>query len=107
MAAQLLVNNDNNVLLQGYQLASTGTVVTDAEASFTVYLDEDLTRPASGLSGVTMSFVTGTSGNYVGLIPGTAALTPGASYWIVVTFANYNDQFVASFEAAVRTGANG
>jgi hypothetical protein len=54
-----------------------------------------------------MSFVTGSSGNYVGLIPGSAALTPGATYWIVVSFSNYRDQFVASFEAAVRTGSNG
>jgi hypothetical protein len=107
MAAQLLVNNDNNVLLQGYQLAATGTIVTDAEASFTVFLDEELTRAASSLSNVAMSFVTGSSGNYVGLIPGSAALTPGATYWIVVSFSNYRDQFVASFEAAVRTGSNG
>ena len=108
--ATLFVGNDNDVYLQGYILASTSKAVTDARPSFTVYYNigpesSPLQGPAiSGLTGVTMSFVTATNGDYRGLIPGTANLTVGSLYFIIVTFANYSDTFSGWFEAISRTG---
>ena len=100
--ATLYVSNDNNVLLQGYILASTSAPVTDALPSFTVYYENGLT-PIPALANVTMSYVAGSNGNYCGLIPGTANLTVGSSYYIVVSFSNYNDQFSGWFTATTRT----
>jgi len=114
MAAQLFVGNDNDVYLQGYRLASTGAAVTDALPSFTVY---DLGgydasgnplqgAPLSGLTNVNLSFVTGSNGDYRGLIPGTANLTLGSPYYLVVTFNNYNDTFSGWFTASQRTSGS-
>jgi hypothetical protein len=109
--ANLFVGNDNDVYLQGYILASTNAPVTDAQPSFTVYYnigpDNAPMQGAaiSGLTNISMSFVTGSSGYYRGLIPGTANLTAGSWYYIVVTFANYHDLFSAWFEATQRTGS--
>jgi hypothetical protein len=100
--AQLYVGNDNDVYLQGYRLASTGAPVTDALPAFTVYYDNGLT-PISGLTGMTMHY-TGANGDYRGLIPGTASLTVGSEYYIVVSFSNYNDLFSSWFTAATRSG---
>jgi hypothetical protein len=99
---QLYVGNDNDVYLQGYMLASNGTAVTDAIASFTVYYEDGLTA-ISGLTNVTMNFVNGSNGDYRGLIPGTANLTLGSEYYIVVKFSNYNDLFSGWFTATTRT----
>jgi hypothetical protein len=111
----ILVGNDNDVTLQNYQLAATGAPVTDAQPSFTVYGfgGEDSQGNAivgaalSGLSSVAMSYVLGSSGNYRGLIPGTASLIAGTQYYIVVAFSNYNDTFADWFTAAVRTSSTG
>ena len=99
--AQLYVGNDNDVYLQGYRLASTGAPVTDALPAFTVYYDDGLT-PIYGLTEITMPY-TGANGDYRGLIPGTANLTVGSEYYIVVSFSNYNDLFSGWFAAATRS----
>jgi hypothetical protein len=113
VAATLFVNNDNDVLLRNYTLASTNAPVTDAEASFTVYQtkgpdpqNDQVQGPAiSGLTNVTMTYVA--QYGYRGLIPGTAGLVNGTWYFIVVTFSNYNDQFEGWFQAALRTSGSG
>jgi hypothetical protein len=115
MAATLFVGNDNDVYLKGYTLASTGAGVTDALPTFTVSLFDGNDangnpKPGAAISGLTainMSYVTGSTGDYRGLIPGTLNLTPDAQYYIVVTFSNYNDQFVGWFTASPRTPGAG
>ncbi len=115
MAAQLFVGNDNDVYLQGYRLASTGAAVTDALPSFTVYGIagyDMLGRPIqgaalSGLTNVAMAYVDNSQGDYRGLIPGTAVLTEWAPYFVLVTFANYNDSFGGWFTAANRISGIG
>jgi len=114
VAAQLFVGNDNDVYLQGYRLASTGAPVTDALPTFTVYdlggydaSGNPLPGAAlSGLTGVTLTYV-GSNGDYRGLIPGTANLTLGSPYYLVVTFNNYNDTFSGWFTASQRTSGSG
>jgi hypothetical protein len=112
--ANLFVGNDCDVYLQGYILASTNAPVTDAQPSFTVYYNvgpnvagQQIQGSAvSGLTGVSMSpMVSGTSGDYRGKIPGTAGLNVNVWYFIVVTFANYNDMFSGWFQATARTGS--
>jgi hypothetical protein len=108
MAATLYVSNDNNVTLQGYMVAATSAPVTDAQPSFTVFGnigpdDTPLQGPViAGLENQSMSYVAGSSGNYVGLIPGSSGLTYGSWYYVVVTFANYSDQFTGWFQATYR-----
>ena len=115
MAAKILLDNDNNVTLQGYTLLATGAPVADALPSFTVYVDDGSGRGAAGpktlvavpgLSNVPMNYFSAT-GIYAGLLPGTALLTAGGWYWIRVTFANYNDVFSDWFQAVPRTSATG
>ncbi|HET6327063.1 MAG TPA: hypothetical protein VFG04_20450 [Planctomycetaceae bacterium] len=101
MAAQLYVGNDNDVYLQGYRLAATGAPVTNALPSFTVYYDNGISA-ISGLTNIAMPY-TGANGDYRGLIPGTANLTMGSEYYIVVSFSNYNDLFSGWFTATGRT----
>jgi len=107
--ATLFVGNDNDVYLQGYILAASSAPVTDAQPSFTVYYNiGPESAPiqgaaVSGLTGIAMSFVQSTNGDYRGLIPGTANLTAGSLYYIVVTFSNYHDTFEGWFEATNRT----
>ena len=107
--ANLFVGNDNDVYLQGYILAASSAAVTDAQPSFTVYYNiGPESAPiqgaaVNGLTGITMFFVHGTNGDYRGLIPGTANLTAGSLYYIVITFSNYHDTFEGWFEATNRT----
>jgi hypothetical protein len=109
MPATIFVSNDNDVTLQGYVLAATNVAVTDALPSFSIYGNiGSASNPIqgaviSGLSGVSMSPVAGTPGNYRGLIPGTATLTYQSWYYITVSFSNYNDFFDGWFQATNRS----
>lgn len=70
---------------------STSTVFDGDDAVvFSVYesdldVDDDSGDVVTGASAVTMDFVSGSNGKFVGHLPATAALVRGSFYWLEVT----------------------
>lgn len=85
---ELYIGNDNEVVIDGLSLASDGTYVNDATLLVTVY--DAAGNAVSGWSAVSVAYVAASNGDYRGVLPGTASLTEGASYRLVVTSSNYN-----------------
>lgn len=82
------VDNDNEVVIKGLREGLTGTFINNASLTFTVY---DLCEDAvSGGSSISMPYITGSNGNYRGILPGTVGLSASTQYRVVITASNYN-----------------
>lgn len=86
----LKVGAANYVYVKGLQDVLTGTYPSDAAITCTI------TSVASGVeitgSPVTLSYQSGTDGDYYGTLPGTADLTAGESYNLKFKASNYDYQ---------------
>ncbi len=96
-----LVNNDNELVIKGLREGATGTTVNDAALTFSVY---DATEdPLTGGQSISMPYVSGSNGNYRGILPGTVGLTATTEYRVVVTGSNYNFERQGLIQATVGT----
>lgn len=79
----LSIGSSNLVRLDALTNASTGAYVNAATVSFT--LKDATGSVVSGLSGVSMPYVSASNGRYEGTIPSTATLTLNALYTLEIT----------------------
>lgn len=100
--ADLFIENDNNIVVRGLRVAATGVYVSDA--SLTANVSDQNGSLVSGATSISVTFVSGSSGEYRGLIPSTVQLTAGTRYKIVVVASNYGVKLSKWFNAAERTG---
>jgi hypothetical protein len=77
------IGSSNLVRLDALTDASSGAYVNSATATFT--LKDASGSVVSGLSGVSMAYVSASNGRYEGTIPNTAALTLNAPYTLEIT----------------------
>lgn len=82
----LAIGNDNRVWLYGLLDTTTGTYVNNAVLTFNV------TDPTGAVvaSGITMNYVAGSNGNYIGILPASTVLVAGTQYTFVEQASNYN-----------------
>lgn len=100
--ADLFIENDNNIVVRGLRVAATGAYVSDA--SLTANVSDQNGSLVSGATSISVTFVSGSSGEYRGLIPSTVQLTAGTRYKIVVVASNYGVKLSKWFNAVERTG---
>lgn len=83
MARVAFISNDNLVTITGLRRADAGAYLNDATVTFTVTDTED--AAVSGVATITMSYVSGSNGNYRGTLPDEASLVEGTNYIIKIT----------------------
>ena len=97
------VGNTNLVQLNGLKDGSTGLFVNDA--TVTVTIEDSLGTPISGETfPVTMSYVTGSNGDYEGAVSENLALVDGTTYYAVIdaTFTGAVGHWEYAFTAKTR-----
>lgn len=91
MASQLYIDNDNNIVIKGLRLASTGAYISDA--LFTGVLKDRTGTVISGASSISFAYTSGSDGDYRGLVASTVDLTRGARVFATITCSNYGIKF--------------
>ena len=85
-------DNDNDIVYDGLRKANPHQWINDATLEFTLK-DSDFVN-VSGAVGISMDYVAGSNGKYVGVLPGTVSLTADATYYIYIDdTGSYADQF--------------
>ena len=97
----LLIGNDCEIVIDALRLSSDDSYVNDATLIYTLY--DSTGAVVSSLSGVSVTYVAASNGDYRGVIPGTATLTENAAYRILVTSSNYSLRWEAWVTAQRRT----
>lgn len=88
--------------------AADGTYLNSGTCTYALYENSNgaLGDAVSGGTG-TLSYIAASNGNYRGIIDAavTGALTPGRTYWAVITFVqgNYNDERTLMLNCVRRT----
>ena len=102
MANELFTQNDNDVFLESLRTASNeSNYINNATVTFTLYDDETGTAIASDVS---LTYQSGSNGNYRGLIDAdTVTLHAGNTYTLVIESSNYNIRWVKQLTAKDRT----
>lgn len=77
MNCQLLIGNDMDIIVEGLRLRADDSYVNDAT----------LTATVEGVDGATcdLDYVSGSNGNYLGVLPGTIAITADTEYRLTIT----------------------
>lgn len=91
MASQLYIDNDNNIVIKGLRLASTGAYISDA--LFTAVLKDQSGTVINGGSSISLSYTAGSDGDYRGLIASTVDLTRLSTVFATITCSNYGIKF--------------
>lgn len=84
MARDIVQGSDFNLTLNGARLSATGAYLNAATVTYTLY-----TAAGVSVSTGTLTYVTSSNGNYLGVIESTvtSTLTAGASYYVRFTLA--------------------
>lgn len=82
MAESLWIGNDMELRLHGFK-DSDDVYVNDATVTATVKDSDGVDVP--GAVGIVLSYVSGSNGNYEGVLPDTVALVAGSKYMIHYT----------------------
>ena len=80
---------DNNVALEGFANQDTDAYLNTATVAFTLYESvagsDDNGAAVTGATAITMSYVTASNGDYVGVIQSTVDLARLACFWVEVS----------------------
>ena len=100
------VENDNDIVIDGFRKANPHGYKNDAEFQFT--LRDENGAAVSGASSVALSYVASSNGKYVGVLPGTVSIVDGQEYELTIVDVNlYATKFKivrSGCRARVRTG---
>lgn len=96
----IFVNNSNEVYIKGFRLASDDTYKNDAILTFTVYDQWD--APVDGATSVSMSYESGSNGNYRGAFTASSKIALNEKYYIIISASNYDFEFVLKNLTAVQ-----
>lgn len=108
-AGQLLINNDNDFRVRGFRDTRTTPIsssylnaATTATWELRTAADGGGTQTSSG----TMTYVTGSNGEYIGGIDDAVSLVAGTTYWLTVILVQGGVKFYINedFVGARRTG---
>ena len=69
MALQFAIGTDNSVKIIGLTDNDDGTYVNDATVTGNLYHESDLVTPVDNGSDITLSYIAGSDGGYLGHIP--------------------------------------
>lgn len=99
---ELLLGNDHHVQVTGLKNGLDDAAVSAATLSLTV-LDSTGTTEVSGVSWpVTLAPVSGSPGDYAGVLPREVAITLGAVYTVRVEISDSGTGLDAQFDALAR-----
>lgn len=103
--SSIYMGNDHDVSLTGAKRRSSGTYLNAATVTYALCATGTTTPVTNGTG--TLTYVTGSNGNYLGVIEATvtAALTEGSEYDLIYTFAESGQDasWTLTFTAAKRT----
>jgi len=102
MPNELFVQNDNDIFVEGLRTSSNeANYINNATITVTLYDDETGTAIASDVS---MTYQSGSNGNYRGLIDAsTVTLHAGNKYTAIIESSTHNLRWVKTFTAKDRT----
>ena len=84
----LLVDNANNITVLSLRVKSTAAYISDATISAALYDPNGTVVP--GASAVTLSYTSGSNGEYRGIISRSVQITAGLRYKVVARATNYD-----------------
>lgn len=81
----IYIENDNDIVIDGFRKANPFTYKQDAEFEFTLTLDG---TPVTGADDIAMPYQAGTDAQYIGVLLGTVSLTEDEEYVLTIVDTN-------------------
>lgn len=98
--ASLYLDNDNDIVIRAMRNVRTNAAISDATWTATVY---DATGAAvTGATNISLTYVAGSSGDYRGVVPASAALSINTGCRIVATCSNYGAKLEITADITTR-----
>lgn len=96
----LYLENDNDIVIRAMRNVRDNTAVTDAVWTATVY--DATNTPVTGATNISLTYVSGSSGDYRGVVPASASLSINTQCRIVAVCSNYGARLERNCDIATR-----